>query len=246
MSPTSITVRMYNVGFGDCFLLTFHYANQDRHMLVDFGSAAAPRYGPRDYLRRVAQDIARQTKGKLHIVVATHRHRDHLNGFATDGLGTGKIIAGLKPDHVILPWTEDPRAAPDARAAASNSYTGGKPDAKIAARFLATLDDMQRFAASVVGLDDMPESTRKQLQFLGEDNIKNPSAVENLMNMGKRGKAWYVNAGMTLNRLLPGVKITVLGPPTLRQSDSIRAQRVKDPREFWQFSNQWASHRRAP
>jgi hypothetical protein len=24
--PAKVTVRMYNVGFGDCFLLTFHYA----------------------------------------------------------------------------------------------------------------------------------------------------------------------------------------------------------------------------
>ena len=33
---------MYNVGFGDCFLVTFHYAKSDRHMLVDYGSTAAP------------------------------------------------------------------------------------------------------------------------------------------------------------------------------------------------------------
>jgi hypothetical protein len=24
--PTGVTLRSYNVGFGDCFLLTFHYA----------------------------------------------------------------------------------------------------------------------------------------------------------------------------------------------------------------------------
>jgi hypothetical protein len=33
----------------------------------------------------------------------------------------------------------------------------------------------------------------------------------------------------------------VLGPPTLKQSESIRAQRVSDPQEFWQFCNLWAS-----
>src|SRR5215469_18921955 len=112
-SPTSLTLRMYNVGFGDCFLLTFHYtkaqrddAKAERHVLVDFGSAAAPRYAAKDYMRRIAQDIRQQTRGKLHIVVATHRHRDHISGFATDGEGTGKLIAGCDPDHVILPWTE--------------------------------------------------------------------------------------------------------------------------------------------
>ena len=56
--PSSIVVRMYNVGFGDCFLLTFRYPAAakipERHMLIDFGSSAAPRYGPKDYLQRVA------------------------------------------------------------------------------------------------------------------------------------------------------------------------------------------------
>lgn len=60
--------------------------------------------------------------------------------------------------------------------------------------------------------------TRPQLQFLGEENLKSRSAVENLMRMGQSGKAWYVNAGITLNNLLTGVKITVLGPPTLNRA----------------------------
>jgi len=52
------------------------------------------------------------------------------------------------------------------------------------------------------------------------------------MAMGRAGKAYYVNAGMKLS-LLPGVKCTVLGPPTLEQTDQIRKQRARDPNEFW-------------
>ena len=85
------------------------------------------------------------------------------------------------------------------------------------------------------------EKKRDQMTFLGENNIKNLSAVRNLMEMGSGGKARYVNAGMTLNDLLPGVKITVLGPPTLKQTDSIRTERARDPNEFWQFRSFWAS-----
>jgi hypothetical protein len=257
VAPASITVRMYNVGFGDCFLLTFHYAahsaaareRAERHMLVDFGSAAAPKRGPKDYMQCVARDIAQQTGGKLDIVVATHRHRDHISGFATEGAGTGKIIAALQPEHVILPWTEDPNATPDARRATAASYTPGKPDAKLMrARFLGALEIMHGLAEAAARVSRDPEfagrDTRVQLQFLGEDNLKNRSAVENLIEMGRRGKAHYVNAGMAFHNLLPGVKITVLGPPTLEQSDSIRTERAKDPHEFWQFCNFWAARLR--
>jgi hypothetical protein len=248
--PSSLTIRMYNVGFGDCFLLTFHYAKEERHMLVDYGSTAAPKGGPADYMAKVAEDIKKQTKGKLNIVVATHRHRDHISGFATDGAGTGKTIASLKPDVVIQPWTEDPNTKPNASTATSSSFTSGKPDEKqITSHFLGSLEDMHRVAESIARLATNPavagRDTRNQLSFLGEDNLKNLSAVKCLMDMGKRAKAYYVNAGMQLNDLLPGVKITVLGPPTLKQSESIRKERSKDPSEFWQFRSFWASQRLA-
>ncbi len=228
MVPSSVTIRMYNVGFGDCFLLAFHYATGDRHMLVDFGSAAAPKNGPKNYMERAAKDIAAQCKGKLDILVATHRHRDHISGFSTTA-GTGKIIASLRPHHVIQPWTENPRAKTNAQ--------------KMTAHFLGSLEDMRRVAGGVVRFardaKTVGPDAREQLRFLGEDNLTNLSAVRNLMEMGKRG--YYVNAGMSLNDLLPGVKITVLGPPTLQQSDSIRKERSKDADEFWQFRRFWRS-----
>ncbi len=221
---------MYNVGFGDCFLLIFHYATGDRHALVDFGSAAAPRNEPKKYMERIAKDIAAQCKGKLDIVVATHRHRDHISGFST-AAATGKIIASLKPDHVIQPWTEDPRAKTNAQ--------------KMTAHFLGSLEDMRRIADGVVRFSKNVKvsgsDTREQLRFIGEDNLTNLSAVQNLMDMGRKGQAHYVNASMSLNDLLPGVRIKVLGPPTLQQSDSIRKERSKDANEFWQFRTFWKS-----
>jgi hypothetical protein len=247
-APSQVTIRMYNVGFGDCFLLSFHYAKQDRHLLIDYGSTAAPKNSRGKYMTTVANDIKKQCNGKLHGLVATHRHRDHISGFTTEGDATGKIIASLKPDFVIQPWTEDPNAKTDAMTATASSYTQGKPDAaRMTAHFLGSLEDMHRIAGMALRFAAEPQLARsnagRQLAFLGEDNLKNLSAVRNLMDLGKAGKALYVNAGMKLNGLLPGVKITVLGPPTLRQSESIRKERAKDPSEFWQFRSFWASQR---
>jgi beta-lactamase superfamily II metal-dependent hydrolase len=245
-APTAITIRMYNVGFGDCFLLTFKYPGDERHMLVDCGSTSPPKRARKnpDFMERVVADIERVCSGKLHVLLATHRHRDHVSGFSTQAR-TGRNIAALKPDHVIQPWTEDPRAKTSAATAAASIYTAGKPDTKkMTAHFLGALEDMHEVAAAIkhtAGRDGLAGKQRlKHLEFLGDDNIRNPSAVENLLAMGRRAKAYYVNAGMEL-KILPGVKCTVLGPPTLEQSDAIRKQRAQDPANFWQFRSFWGA-----
>jgi hypothetical protein len=50
-----------------------------------------------------------------------------------------------------------------------------------------------------------------------------------------------VNCGSAsgLETVLPGVKVHVLGPPTLVQTDAIRKERSRDPQEFWQFCAYW-------
>ena len=94
--PRRISLRVYPVGFGDCFLIGFHYAgNDDRFVLVDFGGIELTRKRmPKsaaflDYMKKVADDIATRCGrkngkgGQIHAVIATHRHADHINGFAT-------------------------------------------------------------------------------------------------------------------------------------------------------------------
>ena len=124
VKPKSLTIRSYQVGFGDCFLLTFHYTGKtgDRHVLIDFGSTGTKKNMGENLMMRVAEDIQKQCKGKLHAVVATHRHKDHISGFATkkNGKGSGDIIASCKPDVVLQPWTEHPKARVDAKTAPTN------------------------------------------------------------------------------------------------------------------------------
>jgi len=250
--PSEIVITTYNVGFGDCFLLTFRYPKFERHILIDFGSTGLPKGAPKDQLMCIAKDIARRTRGKLHAVVATHRHKDHINGFATNhGKGTGDIIRRLQPDVVVQPWTEDPKARKAAEAATRTEQSGparlsmrrraGLPSETL--HHIAALQAMHGAARAAVlaqkGLRTrLDPSVANALAFIGETNLENPSAIENLATMvPKSGQRFYVNADgpSGLERVLPGVKIHVLGPPTLKQSAAIRSERQTDPVEFWHF-----------
>lgn len=226
-APKSLTIRTYDVGFGDCFLLSFHYAKFDRHVLIDFGTMRLP---PRktvkgDYINKVAEAIRQDCGGKLDVVVATHRHRDHISGFARkNGKGPGEIIRALKPKLVIQPWTEDPKLPKTATGPSPRGYA-------------ATLLEMHQVAERIVtaakGLSgERFEALRGQLKAIGEDNIQNPDAVANLRTMAKNQFVHHgANAG--LGKILPGVTTTVLGPPTVKQSADIKKQRSTDKDEFW-------------
>ncbi|MBI5486276.1 MAG: hypothetical protein HY905_02970 [Deltaproteobacteria bacterium] len=233
--PGKLAVRAYQVGFGDCLLLSFAYPDRERHVLVDFGSSGLPENAGAGLIKRVANDIADRCHGKLDAVVVSHRHLDHLSGFATSNNpkrpAPGDVIRSLRPAVVVQPWTEDPDAATDAT----------KPTAILHRKlaFVAGLGAMQGFAESLLRelhllRRTMGKRLADQLAFVGEQNLKNLPAVQNLMTMAQDTQA-YVHFGSRsgLESVLPGVKVRVLGPPTVEQSDEIRRERDTDENEFW-------------
>lgn len=234
--PKSLTVRTYNVGFGDCFMLTFKYANRDRHILIDFGSQRNPVNPKPRHMVKVAQQIAQDCGNKLDVIVATHRHQDHISGFRTNKNknAPGDIIAKLKPEVVVQPWTEHPDAPRDARVA---------PSRELRRAHVRKLEKLHSVAASIPaqlkGLRGIDRATRARLGFLGQNNIKNEPAVKNLLKMAKAKKGSYVHTGSASGfaHLLPGVKVHVLGPPTLVQTESIKKQVGKHSEEFWHMQS---------
>ncbi len=226
--PKNVSVTMYDVGFGDCFLLTFDYGNNgNRHVLIDCGSTSARKA----QMSRVVDQLAKDCGGHVDAVVATHRHKDHISAFGLKGLDAK--LEALNPDVVIQPWTEDPAAAPDALEASSGVTNA-------AAAHVLSLEAAQQFAQHLADnplrmLAAASPSTQRQLAHIAALSIPNKKAIKCLTRMGKHHA--YVHAGgdCGLKDLLPGVRVSVLGPPTLKQSEGIRRQKRWDENEFWKL-----------
>ena len=233
--PNQVRIRSYNVGFGDCYLITFRYPGvRVRNVLIDFGSSEASGFSP-DMLT-IAEQIKVDCGGKLDMVVATHRHSDHISGF---GGRSGEVIASLDPQLVVQPWTEDPALDPEATGPA----TAGTGAQGLASRTLVSrLSDLQAFAATVVEhvprleAAGVPKTLSGQVRFLGMTNIKNKAAVLGLEAMGRQHVYASFGTRLPIAGVLPGVRVDVLGPPTLDQSRTIKTQASTDPIEFWHLA----------
>ena len=274
--PSSIDIRAYNIGFGDCFLLTFNYGkDEQRHMLVDFGTTRKPDDAGSDHELNIAKDIAAVTNNKLDVVVATHRHKDHISGFRTRTKPgaeeqPGDVIRECAKDAiVVMPWTEDPEAPTDAKGpkkqafvqqlGAMHSFAAAvvrEVDQDVAENLYADADvnDPTELAASTGPKQRMhredsddaeggnwfsAQTLRKRLRFIGEDAISNVSAVRNLVTMSTPDKRHYVSYGykLDLRSALPGVKVKVLGPPSVDQWPSVQKQNPKNKEQYWHLQN---------
>ncbi len=106
MSST-MTIRMYNVGFGDSFLLLLP---GKKTILVDAGfhSQGKGAFTGNDLAKQIAADAeAHSGEPRIDVVIATHRHQDHV--FAFNSAEWKKLDIG----EVWMPWVED-RDNPDA------------------------------------------------------------------------------------------------------------------------------------
>jgi beta-lactamase superfamily II metal-dependent hydrolase len=206
-APASgVRVRMYNPGFGDCFLLAFRGDDGSAfYMLIDCGVHNQYTGGSKR-LKAIARDIEQATGGHLHAVVVTHEHADHTNGFTY-----GKEIfdgSDFEIDELWLAWTEN---ADDPAVAKLKRYRAMKMRALAAAAYqLAAMKSP--LAEKLQGLLGFElegglgvSGGEKPLDFLRRKSKRKLTFAEDYLRPGGKPKE------------LPGasgVKIYVLGPST--------------------------------
>jgi beta-lactamase superfamily II metal-dependent hydrolase len=202
VGASQIRVRMYRVGFGDCFLVSVPVANPSAaaeahaHILIDCGVHSRGDIGT---IAKAVDDIVSETGGKLSLIIATHAHQDHISGFDRCAAQFSRLAIG----QVWLPWTWDPK---DARAVKLQK-THAAVTAQLAAHFAA------------LGATASLEATAAVENLVG-----NAHALALLKQGFSGGRVRYVKAGDQFSASksgIPGVSAKILGPP---QSEEFLAQ----------------------
>jgi beta-lactamase superfamily II metal-dependent hydrolase len=206
-----VSIRMYNMGFGDCFLLRIPTDDGERRMLIDCGFHSQGKGQFSD--QQIVQQIKNDLNGELlNVVVATHRHQDHISGF-----GEQALWADVSVEEVWLPFTANPDA--EAVEPALRAWRGIMASAS---QLCDANGVLSAGANAALGTRDLQE--RDAVAFMLWNARSNQPAIDNLLHGFKRqdgrpslrrflpGKGKYPTHFTT--PVLPSVKIHVLGPPT--------------------------------
>ncbi|MFN2297428.1 MAG: MBL fold metallo-hydrolase [Anaerolineales bacterium] len=202
MAKKTATVRVYNIRFGDCFLVSIPAAGGEKHILIDFGNASGAVKGgggANDVFRPIVEDILQRTNGRVDLVILTHEHLDHLEGFYSERRRFDRIQVG----DVWFPIMSEPH------------YYEDNPQCEpLKKARLGLLGYMQRWG-EMGRLDAVPEDIRLMMQNNVLD-LSNQDRVKYLRGLpGSSSHVHYIHRGVGTRRihgLGDAVKIEVLAP----------------------------------
>ncbi len=211
-----VTVSMYNVGFGDSFLLTFPGVDRDRRVLIDCGSIKQPTVNGAEVpidtvVDKIIDDVTGPDGPHIDVVAISHRHHDHVSGFSRPAWEHVRV------EEVWLPWTEDP-SDPVARRLLESMSS-----------FALTLErerlELQRLRALTDADDEFISHVVENLlggrQADGTLSLRNEEAMATLHRGflgGTRGarrrflRRQGARTRFAADDVLPGTDVFVLGP----------------------------------
>lgn len=197
--PTSgVNVRMYNTGFGDCFLMAFPKRDGTPfYMMIDCGVHGQYKGGS-NRIKRVVQNIREAIGDCLDLVVVTHEHSDHVSGFYL----ARKTFEAMHIERAWLAWTEDPE----------------NPQAKRLDRKKSLMLKGITAAKNALAADGnmkMTESLEELLGFYEAFRISTRKSRDKITEYAKKKPPKYLEPKKEPEELpdVDGVRIFVLGPP---------------------------------
>jgi len=143
VGPSGIRVRMYRVGFGDFFLLSLRTTAGLKHILIDCGVHACDINSIDDAVKHMAE----VTGHDLSLVIMTHRHADHISGFAK----CKDIFAQFNVEQVWMSWFENPDDKAAVSYQTSLAMVAQQLKMALAARNSPEDDELHFMAENVIG-----------------------------------------------------------------------------------------------
>src|ERR1051325_2509882 len=202
LANDTIRIRMYRIGFGDCFLVSLpvspgsNSSETHRHLLFDCGVHARGDIGT---MKQAVDNIAEITGKKLAVVVASHAHQDHISGYDK----FSDVFTTFDIDEIWLPWTWDP----DNKKAVKLQKSQSALTAHLADHYNA------------LGATADPEVLE------AVENLKGNAHAIALLKAGfaVNAQVRYLTAGDSVKKPanIPGLTVRFLGPP---QSEEFLAQ----------------------
>lgn len=228
----NVVIRMYNIGFGDCFLLQIPTEEGVRRVLFDCGvhfSGHNPATTVDEIIDQVISDASDDGRARIDIVIATHRHQDHVSGFEDDRWNEVEV------GEVWMPWTENYKDS-KARGILKRQSTAGK---KLQAALQLMIARPGRFGLGAAKV--------KELQAVADfalNSLTNPEAMATLHDGFKGGKnirRQYLPLekrpdNSFIPKLLPGVMVHVMGPS--RDPEVIRDMEPPENEHWFAFMDQ--------
>lgn len=213
-----LRVRMYRVGFGDFFLLSV-LDDQDmaHHVIVDCGVfRGTSQRGDIGSIEACVADMVQTTGGRVALVIMTHRHADHIAGFAR----CAERFRTLTVGGVWMPiWESDyePAAA---------KFQGELTRTALALRRHLTALGASTTEEQVTARQYMENATG-DLGMAGAAATGSNAAALDLLKHGFAGVTpgyYAIDSRAELPQALvdAGVSARILGPPPLTDTDFMK------------------------
>ena len=198
-----VTIRMYRLNeLGDCFFLRFAEGEHACNMLIDCGSFRNSKASIAR-LTEIVSDIKKKLDGEqLDVVVGTHQHNDHVNGFEH----CKALFKSIGIDQVWLSWLDDPADKLAKRTADEFS------------KLRANLTEAMRLRSKLRGLSKRQAAAEfgvleaSAVLAAGNAPVVPQQAVDTLKKLGKSDPK-YLSPGTTIPIPNMKMRIHVLGPP---------------------------------
>ncbi len=198
VGANGIRVRMYRVGFGDFFLVSLQTTTGLKHILIDCGVHACDASSMDD----AVANMAVETGHELSLVIMTHRHADHISGFAK----CKDVFSQFTVEQVWMSWLEDKSNQEAVNFQANLAMVAERMQAALAARNRPEDDEFDMMAENITGGGSSSNTVALDVLHGG---FKNKAPVT------------YYKAGDT--PMLPkdlvdaGLTAKILGPPHDRE-----------------------------